>query len=154
MRSDGGNGVLDYLHPVVAIALGVLGVVEGDNLILEQRVDGGCVKLILIALVLIGTLLRQSPACALTVAFNPPTIKHGEIDDTVHLSFLARGTRCLQRTGRCVHPDVDTRHQTTGQLHIVILEEDNLAQELRHAADFENTLNQALTSTVGGMGLT
>ena len=154
VRSDGCDRVLDDLNPIGAEALLVLLIIERHDLMLEQRIDCSCVKLILIALVLVGTLLRECPTGTLTIAFNPPTVKHGEVDHTVHLSLLTGCTRCFERTGRRVHPDVHTRNQATGQLHIVVLEEDNLTKELRTLADLINALNQALTGTISRMRLT
>ena len=89
MRSDSGDRVLDGLDPALAEALSVAVVVERQNLVLEERVDGSCVELILIALVLVCALLLESPAGTLAVALNPPSVKYGEIDNTVHLSLLA-----------------------------------------------------------------
>ena len=40
------------------------------------------------------------------------------------------------------------------QTHVVVFEEDNLAFEFRTARDFDDMLNQALTTTIGGMSLT
>ena len=86
-----------------------------------------------------------------SIAFVPPSIENREVQYTVHLGFFAGCTGSLERTGRRVQPDVDTGNKTFCNNHIVILEEDNLAEEFRATADFNNTLNQILTGAVGGV---
>ena len=76
MRCNLCDRVLDNLDPTLAVALLVLVVVERNDLVFEQAIDGSCVELILIALVLIGALLGESPTCALAIALKPPTVKH------------------------------------------------------------------------------
>ena len=96
----------------------------------------------------------MSPSGTLAIAFQPPTVLNGEVDDAVHLSLLARCTGSLEGTGRGVHPDVDTRDETTSQQEIVVFEEDNLAQELLHLRNLEDALDESLSGTVGGVSLT
>ena len=74
MRSNLGDRVLDNLDPVLRESLLVLVVVEGYDLVLEQTIDGSSVELVLIALVLIGALLGESPTGTLTIALQPPAI--------------------------------------------------------------------------------
>ena len=90
----------------------------------------------------------------LTIAFNPPTIKNREVNHTVHLGLLTRCAGSLERTGRSIHPDIDTRYQATGKLHIVVLEEDNLTEELWTLADFKDLLDKSLSGAVSGVSLT
>ena len=92
VRSDSGDRVLDGLHPTFAVTLLVAVIVERNDVVLKQRVDGSSVELILIALVLVGALLGKSPAGTLTITLNPPSVEHGEVYDTVHLGLLTRCT--------------------------------------------------------------
>ena len=93
MRSNLGDRVLDDLDPALRDArLLVLIVVERYNLVLQQTIDGSGVELVLIALVLVGALLGECPAGTLAIALEPPAVLDGEVDDTVHLGLLARGT--------------------------------------------------------------
>ena len=48
-----------------------------------------------------------------------------------------------------VEPDVDTCHEPFGHNHIVVLEEDDLAGELRHFGNFGDTPDQTLSGPVG-----
>ena len=153
MRSDGSDGVLDNLDPVLTVALLILGIVERHDLILKERIDGSGVERVLISLVLIGTLLRKRPSRTLAVAFNPPAVKDGEVDHTIHLGLLTGCAGSLQRTRRRVHPDVDTGNEAARELHVVVLKEDNLTEELGTLADLEDLLDQALTRSVSRMSL-
>ena len=154
MRSDLGYRVLDNLYPTLAEALLVSIIVERNYLVLKQAVDSSGVELVLIALVLVCALLGESPTGTLTIAFNPPTIKNREVNHTVHLGLLTRCAGSLERTGRSIHPDIDTRYQATGKLHIVVLEEDNLTEELWTLADFKDLLDKSLSGAVSGVRLT
>ena len=154
MGSNLSDAVLHRLHPTLGIALSVATVVERNNLVLQEAVDGSSIELVLLILVLIGALVGQSPSCTGAVAFIPPAVEHGEIDNTVHQSLLARCSGSLKRTGRGVHPDIHTADQTASQLHIVVIEEDNLADKLRAMADFVNLLNESLSGSVSGVCLT
>ena len=90
MRSNLGDRVLKNLDPALRDAgLLVSSIVERNDLVLQQTVDGSGVELVLIGLVLIGALLGQSPSGTLTIALKPPTVLDGEVDNTVHLGLLA-----------------------------------------------------------------
>ena len=108
VRSDSSNRVLYYLDPLLAEAFLILVVIHRDDVVLQEVVDSSSIKLILVTLVLVCTLLRKSPTSTLAVTFYPPTIKYREVDNTIHLSLLARCTRSLQWTCRSIHPDINT----------------------------------------------
>ena len=147
------DAVLDNANPSFAVALGVPVVIKRHNLVFEQTIDGSSIQLVLIFLIGICALVGQRPTCTLAIAFIPPAVHDRKIHNAVHQCFLARRTACLERSCRRVHPDVHATHQTASQLHVVILEEDNLAQELRALADFVDVLNEALTCAVCRMSL-
>ena len=88
-RGDLGDRVLYCLNPLWRVALAVLCEEHWDDLVLKSRVDCQCVELVLIALVLECSLLCQSPSCALDISFEPPSVEHREVDNTVHLCLLA-----------------------------------------------------------------
>ena len=146
--------VLDGAHPAFAVTLAVASVVERNDFLLQHRVDGGSVELVLMALVLIGAAVGQCPTSTFAVAFVPPTIEHGKVDNTIHKCLLARRTGSLEGTGRRVHPDVHTRNEAASQLHVVVVEEDNLADKLGTLADFVNLLDEALACAISGVSLT
>ena len=154
MRSHLSNRVLHCANPALAVALRIAGIIERKNFVLKQTVDSSCIQLVLLLLVLVSTLLGESPASTLAIALEPPTVEHGEVHNTVHQSLLTRSTTGLERTSWSVHPDVHTSHKAASQLHVIVLKEDNLAQELRTAANLVNLLNQALAGTIMWVSLT
>ena len=90
MRSNLSNRVLDYLHPTLRQSgLLILIVVQWDNLVLQQVVDGSSIQVVLVALVLVSTLLGKSPTGTLAIALKPPTVFYREVYYTVHLGLLA-----------------------------------------------------------------
>ena len=110
MGRDSCDRAFHHLDPCFAIGLLAAIVVERDDVVLQQAIDGGSIQLVLVFLVLVGALLWQSPARTFAIAFNPPAIEHREIDHTVHFGLLARCSRGFQGARRRVHPNVDTRH--------------------------------------------
>ena len=52
-----------------------------------------------------------------------------------------------------IHPDIYASDELAGKAHIVVLEEDDLPEELGQAADLEDVLDEALTTTIGGVCL-
>ena len=146
---------LDVLYPLGRVALGVFGEVEGHNLVLEHLVDGGGVELVLLGLVGVGTLVGEGPSGLLVeaVAFVPPAVEDAEVEHAVHLGLLARCAGGLEGTCGGVEPNVNAGNEALGDNHVVVLQEDDLAQELGHARDFDDALDEALAGAVGGVGL-
>ena len=130
VRSNLGDRILDRLDPAFGIALLVACIVERQDFGLEDAIDSSSIKLILMFLILVSTFLSQSPTGTFTVTFEPPAVEYGEVDNTVHQSFFAGRTGSFERTGRRIQPDIYTGNKTARELHVVILEEDNLAEEL------------------------
>ena len=130
VRSNLGDRILDRLDPAFGIALLVACIVERQDLGLKDAIDSSSIQLILMFLILISTFLSQSPTGTFTVTFEPPAVEYGEVDNTVHQSFFTRRTGSFERTGRRIQPDIYTGNKTARELHVVILEEDNLAEEL------------------------
>ena len=153
VRSDLVETVLDGLYPVGRIALAVLGEVQRNNLGLEHGVDGLSIELILERLVLERTLVGKSPTCALLVTLVPPAVEDGEVQGTIHDGLLARSTGSLQWTSWGVHPDVATRNETLGNIHVVVLDKDYLAYELRHTRNLDDATDQTLATAISWVSL-
>ena len=100
-----------------------------------------------------GTLHGQHPPGALLVAFDPPSVEHRELQHAVHDALFARRTRSFERTGRGVEPYVDALHHAACQLHVVVLQEEDLAHELRHGGHFDDAFDEVLPRLVVGVGL-
>ena len=154
VRSYLGNAVLHHLYPALAEALRATSVVKGKDFILEHAVDGGGIKLVLIVLIGVGATLGQSPTSSLTIAFIPPAVLDGEVNNSIHQRLFAAGARGLLRTGGRVKPNIHAADKTTSEVHVVVLKEDNLSKELRTTADVNDALDKALTCTIVRMRLT
>ena len=132
----------------------IAGVIERDNLVFKCVVNRLGIHLVLITLVLVGTFLLDSPSSIGTVTLSPPTVKHGEVQDTVHHRLLATGARGLQRTCRGVEPHIHTTGQSAAEFHVVVADKQNLTNKLRLARDVDNHLDEVLAGLIIGMCLT
>ena len=155
MRSDLRDRVLHGLHPTFAVTLrGAAAVVERNDFVFEQAVDGSSIEFVLLTLVLVSAHIGECPTSTFAIAFIPPTIEYREVHNTIHQSLFTRSTRSFERTCWSVHPNVYTTHEAASQLHVVVVEEDNLTNELRTLRDVVNVLDETLTSTVSRVSLT
>ena len=154
MGSDEVHRVLHRLHPAIGVGLAVTLEVQRYDFLLEEVVDGRRIELVLQRLVSEGALVGECPTSTLAVAFVPPSIKDGEIEDAVHLGLFARSARGFEGARRRVHPDIYAGDELAGQTHVVVLQEDNLAKELRATADLEDVLDESLSTTIGRVCLT
>ena len=89
MRSDEVHRVLHRLYPTIGVGLAVALEVERYDLLLKKVVDRRSVELVLKRLVSEGTLVGERPTSTLAVAFVPPSVEDGEVEDTVHLGLFA-----------------------------------------------------------------
>ena len=64
-------------------------IINRSDFVLDRGVDGSGIQFILIVLVIVCPFERKSPACALLVALNPPSVKYGEVHDAVHGSLFS-----------------------------------------------------------------
>ena len=123
-------------------------VVERNDLILDRIVYHLGVEFILELLVGERPLLRQHPAGALLVTLDPPAVEYRELQHAVHDALLARSTRSLQRSCRRIEPYVHALHHAARELHVVVLQEDDLAHELRLRRYLYYTLYEILSGLV------
>ncbi len=149
-----GYGVLDITDPLRRDAVFVLVVICGGYLLLYYGVYAFGVELVLTALILERALHGQHPSGIFLIAFDPPAVEHAEVEHAVHHGLLSGGTGSLQRTRGGIHPHVDTLHHATGNLHIVILQEDDLTYELGHGSHLHYAFDQILPRFVVGVRLT
>ena len=154
VRRDVGDTALNRLNPLVRNVVGTTVVILRYDLLLDGRIDHLSIELVLETLVSVGALHRQCPAGTLLVALNPPTVENRELHYTVHYALLTAGTRCLQRTGRSIQPYVNALNHLASQLHIVVLQEEDLTYELRHCRYLNDALDQILTGLIVRVSLT
>ena len=65
------------------------------------------------------------------VRLGPPAVEDREVQPAVEHHLLAAGARRLERPARVVEPDVDALDQVAADVDVVVLDEDDLAGELR-----------------------
>ena len=151
--SDLGDTFLDRSHPRVRNTVGTPVVVFRSDLLFDRVVNHLGVEFVLVLLIGKYRLHRQRPTGALLVPLDPPAVEHRKLQHAVHHTLFARRARGFERPGRGVEPHVHALHQATRQLHVVILQEDDLAGELRHGCDFDDPLDEILSRLIVGMRL-
>src|SRR5437762_14322669 len=86
------------------------------------------------------------------MAFDPPAVQDAEVDPAVDGRLLAAGAARLLRPARRVEPHVAALHHHPRDLHVVVLEEDDLSTELALGEE-EEAADDVLARAGGGMGL-
>ena len=148
VRGNVGNADLYGVEPFVWNVVCATIVVFRNNLVLNRVVDQLGIQFVLEVLILKGAFHREFPSAAFVVTFNPPAIEYAEVHRTIHNSLFAAGARCFERTGRRVQPNIDTLYHATGQLHVVILQENDTPYETRHGSHLDDPLDQILSRFV------
>ena len=77
-------------------------VVSRNDLLLEQRIQGETVSLILHIWIVVFTFLANRPAIFAIEALSPPAVKNTTIWLTIKRRFLATGTTCLMWANRII----------------------------------------------------
>ena len=149
-----GNGILDVFDPAGRQTRGFVDIIVcRDDLVLKDIVNGRGIQVVLEALVVVGTLLRQSPAGARLVALDPPPVENGEMHHAVHRSLLTGSSGSLLGTRRVVEPHIHALDHTLCKRDVIAGHEDDLADEAVLLGDLDDLLDEVLAGLVGGMGL-
>ena len=93
------------------------------------------------------------PAVVAVVALVPPAVEDADVGDAVLGRLHARRPRRLERPARVVQPDVDALHEEARDAHVVVLEDEDPAAQLRRARALEDLLDDPLAGAVGRVGL-
>src|ERR1035441_6746955 len=78
----------------------------------------------------------------------PPAVEDGQIEDSVHRGLHARRARGLVWPDWIVQPDVRARDEKTGEAHVVVVEEDDAAPELRERRELPDPPQELLAGLV------
>ena len=95
----------------------------------------------------------DTPAVIAVVTLTPPAIQHAEIDRAIEAGLLPRGAARLQRVLGRIQPHVHTGHHEPRQGHVVALQQDDLADEIRVHGKVVYLPDQVLPGLVVGVGL-
>src|SRR5262245_7584138 len=82
------------------------------------------------------------------IAFAPPAIEDAQVQAAVAAGFLAAGTGGFERAARVVQPYVATGNHLARNVHIVILDEDEVALQLAVFAEMDDMLNEFLSIVI------
>src|SRR4051812_47795555 len=85
------------------------------------------------------------------IRFSPPAVQNGQIQSTIEHHFLSAGPRCFQGTARIVEPYIDTLHEVTAHIDVVVFDKGELVAELRIPHQLRNLLKNTFARLVMGM---
>src|SRR6266478_4107875 len=128
-----------------------LGVIERNDLVLEQLIKTARVSFVLKFNRAIINLGPNRPAVVAVVSFTPPAIEHAEIDPAIWRRFHSAGPACFQRTKRMVQPKIDTLHETARDVAVVIFQKHDAILETGFTTEFINLLDERFACVVTRM---
>src|SRR5260370_5040201 len=95
----------------------------------------------------------DGPAVVLGISLHPPAIQDAQVDATVGADFHAAGAGRFQGPARIVQPNVNPLHHVTGQVDLIVFQENDAAAKLRSSCDVHNLDDQLLPASIAGMSL-
>src|SRR5689334_12211043 len=87
------------------------------------------------------------------VGLGPPSIENRQIETSVEHYLLAACSGSLQRTAWIIQPDVDTLHEMTANIDIVVFDEDKFVAELTMLCQLGDFLQNSFAGLVSRMSL-
>src|SRR5256885_13477731 len=87
------------------------------------------------------------------IRFGPPAVQNGQIQSTVEHHLLSAGARCFQWPARIVEPYIDSLHEVTAHVDVIVFDKGELVAELRISHHLRNLLKNTFARLVMGMGL-
>ncbi len=126
---------------------------EGHDVVLQDVVQRGGIRVVAGGLVLIVAALADRPAVGAVEGLFPPAVENAAIGQAVEAGLLAAGAAGLVGTNGGIEPDVTAAHQVPGHIDVVVFEEDNTPLELRLARELVDLADEVLAGLVVGMRL-
>src|SRR5262245_3739130 len=87
------------------------------------------------------------------IAFTPPAIEDAQVQAAVAAGLLAAGARSLQRPARVVQPNIASGNHLPGDVHVIILDKDQVSLQLAVFAEVNDVLDIAFAIIIPRMGL-
>ena len=97
--------------------------------------------------------IPQRPPHFRRVCFRPPAVQFRKIDAAIDEHFHAARPARLPGPARRVEPDIHALHQTLGQMHVVVTEEDHVGADFGPPDEMHPFLDQGLSRLVRRMRL-
>ena len=127
------------------------GVIEWDDLVLEQLVKTGSVHLILEFAVAVFDLGADRPAILAVIAFTPPAIEHAQVEAAVWWKLHPARATGFERTQRVVQPKIDPLDQTARNVSVIIFDKDDPVMKAGFASQLVDLLNECFAAFVARM---
>jgi hypothetical protein len=124
-----------------------------SQLVFDQLDDAAAVGLVLQRRVGPRALLADRPAVLAVESLDPPAIGDRQVEATVGGDLHARRAARFERADRVVEPHIDALHERAGELDVVVLEEEDLARELRSARVLDHAAQDLLTFAIARVRL-
>src|SRR4030095_6584035 len=124
LRRQARHALTDTFNPCDWKSMCVAVVEEGNNLLLQFRVERfglGSIPLLIVAVLFA---IAHGPTHISSVGLGPPAVQLRQVKTAVGEHLHSTRTTCLPRPARVVNPNVHAVHQLLGEQHVIIAEKD------------------------------
>ncbi len=150
-RRDAANCFAHQLQPGEGKFAIRFRVIKWDDLIFEQLIKTARIHFVLKLDRAVVDLGANRPAVVAVITFAPPAIEGAEVDPGVRRQFHSARAARFQRAKRMVEPQIDTLHETAGDVTVVVFDEDDAVPEACFAAEFVDLLDERFAGFITGM---
>ena len=147
------QGLFHAGDPAPGKSLFVAVVEDWNHLGFEQVVESVRLHLILVVDVFVLLTPADGPARVQLTRLGPPAVLNADVERPVEGGLHARGAAGLLGTAGVVKPDIAALDQKAGDVHIVVLEEEDAAGKRLLAGQVNDLADQLLAGIVVRMGL-
>lgn len=151
----GGDSAFHDSDPLSGEALGVSVEEGGDDILLEDLVEGFGVSLVLLDDVFDGVAVSDGPSVGVLaglVGFVPPSVEDGGVGDAVGGGFHSAGAACFEGSAGVVEPHIDALDEFAAGFHVVVFKEEDFAFEGGFLGEFVDGLDEFLSGSVAVVG--
>src|SRR5882757_2366310 len=85
------------------------------------------------------------------VTLAPPAIENAEVEAAMAAGFHATGAGGFQRPARRIQPNVAARNHLPRDMHVVVLDENQMPLQIAVLAQVDDVLNVAFAILIAGM---
>src|SRR5581483_9137 len=137
-------------HPLVRYVLFVAPlIIHRRNFVFQYGIDGASVDLVLVLRIRLA--IADRPPAGELVGLVKPAIENTQVEDAVDPGFHAAGTARFLAAARSIKPEIYSLDQFAADPQTVILDEYNMAGELRIARELHDFANQHLAGMIFGV---
>jgi len=152
-RHEGDHRAADFLDPFARNPQVVPIKEAGNNIPGQHFVEVRTVAAVLLFNGLGMRIVTDGEAVGAIVALAPPAVENAEVEATVRATFHSAGAGGFERTTRIVEPHVTTGNHLPRDVHVIVLDEYQVALQVAVFAKMNDVLDVAFAIVVTRMRL-